>query len=150
MKHDGLIQSDQAEKLYSYPTLSGDSDTFLNGAGDFDHPHVEYWEPDGAQSIHYDKGDNAAWHTAYGTNFTWPSFAVDQYGHVIGLKRIRYRYDAINNATATAKGLMSADDKVKLDAYPNISSDVSLTFAELELANGNTVSLLAAVPASEG
>ena len=143
MKHDGLIQSDQAEKLYSYPTLSGDSDTFLNGAGDFDHPHVEYFAPDGAQSIQ----TNNTFQPGQFCSFV--KLSVDKYGHVIalGTRRVTHGH---TDATATARGLMSAVDKVKLDAYPNISSDVSLTFAELELANGNTVSLLAAVPASEG
>lgn len=135
MKHDGLIQSDQAEKLYSYPTLSGDSDTFLNGAGDFDHPHVEYFAPDGAQAYRYPGGN---YQNDLGGRGYFPTFAVDKYGHVIGMGSIGYKWNMPNAYTA------------KLDAYPNISSDVSLTFAELELANGNTVSLLAAVPASEG
>lgn len=148
MKHDGLIQSDQAEKLYSYPTLSGDSDTFLNGAGDFDHPHVEYFNGDTMTSAYPYINHNYA--NPIGTYFSILGLKIDKYGHVTHFGNERWRYTMPSAATTSASGLMSAADKNKLDSYPQISSDVSLTFAELELANGNTVSLLAAVPASEG
>ncbi len=32
---NGIIKGDQAAKLYSYPTLTANTDTYLNGAGNF-------------------------------------------------------------------------------------------------------------------
>ena len=108
MKHNGIIPSDEADKLYSYPILSGDSDTFLNGAGDFDHPHVEYFPPDGAQSIQ----TNNAFQPGQYCSFV--KLSVDKYGHVIalGTRRVTHGH---TNATTTTAGLMSAADKIKFD-----------------------------------
>ena len=108
MKHDGLIKSDEAEKLYSYPTLSGDSDTFLNGAGDFDHPHVEYFPPDGAQAYRYPGGNYSA---DLGIRGYFPTFAVDKYGHVIGIGSIGYKWN------------MSAADRELLNSIASYLAD---------------------------
>lgn len=48
MSKSGIIKGDQAEKLYSYPTLSGSANQYLNGSGTFstisaaaaDHTHA--------------------------------------------------------------------------------------------------------------
>ena len=147
MKHDGIIPSDEADKLYSYPALSGDSDTFLNGAGDFDHPHEQHFSADPTNSVD--------WTTSlavYG-NVNWllrtevwnvPAFQVDKYGHII---KLSYKRNRILNATTTVPGFMSADDKVKLDAYPVLPSDASLV--EITLADGSAASVVAVLP-SEG
>ena len=115
-KHMGLIESDEAEKLYSYPTLSGDSDTFLNGDGNFDHPHVEYFPPNGAQSI---QTNNAFLPGQY---CSFVKLSVDKYGHVIALGTRRVSH-AHTDATATANGLMSAADKALLDSIASYLAD---------------------------
>lgn len=118
MKHDGLIQSDEAEKLYSYPTLSGDSDTFLNGAGDFDHPHVEYYAGE-AQGVHYNDGN---WILYIGGSVAIPSFLIDPRGHIKDIRAFRI-YSRCSNATPTADGLMSAADKALLDSIASYLAD---------------------------
>ena len=116
MKHDGLIQSDQAEKLYSYPTLSGDSDTFLCGDGNFDHPHVEYGEKSGGTTMNV----ALAWGNAYSM---LPHIETDRYGHITKLTTYRY---TLRNSTAThnGAGLMSAADKTLLDSIASYLADL--------------------------
>ena len=108
MKHNGIIPSDEADKLYSYPILSGDSDTFLNGAGDFDSPHdtrTPY------QSSWYGRNN---WTVGYSSSIPVPYFVTDKHGHVTAVHECTV-HRSIPNASATAAGLMTAADKIKFD-----------------------------------
>ena len=122
MKHDGIIPSDEAKKLYAYPTLSGDSDTFLNGAGDFDHPHVEYGKQSGYPTTNMVADIN--------NGLSVSQVITDKYGHVTALLRhqLRWRYN-------------SKAQRI-YNAFPDISSDVSLAFTDIVLANDEHISVL--------
>lgn len=139
MKHHGLITSEEADKLYSYPTLSGASDTFLNGAGDFDHPHVEYGAKDVGQTGTY---------TLYpGRNGYTVHIETDKYGHVENVTRYPLGITS-HILTDDCSSLMSGAEKTKLNAYPSAPADSALQFTELTMVDGSHVSLLAAVPSS--
>ena len=116
MKHNGIIPSDEADKLYSCPILSGDSDTFLNGAGDFDHPHVEYYTADITNSVYWDQSAALCSSSTYWnirtSAWSYPVFQVDKYGHIVKLSCRRVR---INPVAADTAGLMTAADKIKFD-----------------------------------
>ena len=109
MKHNGIIPSDEADKLYSYPTLSGDSDTFLNGAGDFDSPHQATIAA--YTSSWYGKGN---WTVRYDFAVPVPYFVLDKHGHITSIHECNVRR-SIPSASSTVAGLMTADDKIKFD-----------------------------------
>ena len=109
MKHNGIIPSDEADKLYSYPTLSGDSDTFLNGAGDFEHPHQATIAA--YTSSWYGRTNQTS---RYNYNVPVPYFVTDKYGHITAVHECNV-YRSIPNASSTGAGLMTADDKIKFD-----------------------------------
>ena len=117
-KHDGIIPSDQAEKLYSYPSLSGSSDTFLSGAGSFDHPHTEYGAKTGLPTGNVTPG--------WGGYSNISQVVTDKYGHVTALNTRRF-YQKATTATQSAVGLMSANDKKKLDGIEDGAQVNSVT-----------------------
>ena len=130
--HVGVIPSAQADKLYSYPVLNNDSDTFLNGNGSFDHPHTEYGARTGVPTSNI----TAAWGNAWLTN----QIVTDKFGHVTAIYQRKITQNK-SVATQSAVGLMSAADKTKLDAYPVLPSAASLV--EITLADGSAASVVA-------
>ena len=110
MKHDGIIPSDEADKLYSYPTLSGDSDTFLCGDGSFDHPHPS--TIDAYTSSWYGRTN---WTLRYDYAVPVPYFSIDTKGHITAVKQCNV-YRLIPTASSTTDGLMSKQDKIYLDS----------------------------------
>ena len=107
-KHNGLIPSDEADKLYSYPTLPADSSKVLRGNGTwgdaYSHPTrtAVTGKPTANQT------------PAFGGTATVSQYAFDTNGHISSATD---RTIKIPNSTASssAAGLMSAADKSKLD-----------------------------------
>ena len=138
MKHDGIIPSDEADKLYSYPTLPSDSDKLLLGDGTWGDV---YHHPTMTAVTGYPTANVAP---NFGDKFRFMQISRDSLGHVSGMAS---RWVTIPSYTATDSkvGLMSTADKVKLNAYPSAPTGSSFKLAQLTLADGSTVSLLAAV-----
>ena len=107
-KHHGLIPSDEADKLYSYPTLPNDSSKMLLGDGTWGVAAVH-------STITAGSGKPTANATpAFGGDVTISQYSYNSTGHITGTTD---RTITIPNSAAstTAAGLMSKDDKIKLN-----------------------------------
>lgn len=107
-KHNGLIPSDEADKLYSYPTLPADSSKVLRGNGTWGDA---YSHPTRTAIT----GKPAANQTpAFGGTATISQYAFDTNGHIASATDRTIKMPN-STASSTAAGLMSAADKSKLD-----------------------------------
>lgn len=124
--HSGIITGQEAEKLYSYPSLAaaGTSDTTLYLAGNgtwatvaaaFEHPTVN-------ASLVGASFDNVT--LGFGDNVTISQPTFDSLGHIDGLADwILTVPDDV--ATTTEAGLMSATDKIAVDGISSLQAQVA-------------------------
>lgn len=151
--HTGVISGQEAEKLYSYPTLAaqGTTDTTLylagNGtwasaAGVYEHPTIDatIGTPTTSQA------------PEFGEDVTISSYAFDSLGHFASLNNWTLTLPDYT-ATSIDAGLMSAQDKISLASFAdrlaslegllteqltmNIDSDTGITFTR----SNNTTAL---------